>query len=931
VVAGHGEWSLSSGRVGSQSCRRTLVGVVAAIVISASFLALAPPAGAATTALYPNIQTLPPRALRLDRTDVSVNGSGVMHNVLRFSNTAWNAGEGNFVLRAKIDPSTNSGPAYQRVYDSAGAFVDYPVGTIYYHAVHNHYHFEGWGRYELWTKAAYDAWVASGRTQGTPQWTSPKTTSCVLDEEPIAAIAGTPAIAKYDWTGCNLASDNTLTMGLSPGWGDTYDHYRYEQWIDLDQAALANGQYVLRSAADNANVLYESSQRSDPSREHDNDATTTFTVSAGAIQDSLAPSGTVWINGVDTQTSNTTVNLKLVGRDDVSGVDAVRISNDGTTWTQRSYTGVDSTPMETSWTLPPGTGARTVYVQFHDASGKWSGSFTDTISVVSCAPGSASSTYASTVVADAPVSYWRLGESCGTTAADVRGVNTGSYVNGPGLGQASLLASDAASTSVRFDGVDDSMAVPSSSSLSMTSALSLEAWIKPSAIPSAGGWASVVTKAESYSLQFNGPRLELTIIQSGARRRLQAPAGAVVAGSTYHVVATYDGVTQRLYLNGALVASAALSGGVSATSNGLRIGSWDGAGELFNGVVDDVAVYNKALTAQQVANHNNAGQSTAPTKPAAPTNLSATASGSSAVNLAWADNATNETGYVLERSASSAFTTVTAKTFAPDVKTYSDTGLAASTTYWYRVKATNGVGDSAYSNTASATTGATSPPPTTTSYSSAVVADGPVSYWRLGETAGTTAADVRGVNTGSYVNAPTLGQPSLLASDTANTSVRLDGVNDNVSVASSASLSMTSALSLEAWIKPSAIPAAGGWASVVTKAESYSLQFNGPRLELTIIQSGTRQRLQAPAGAVVAGSTYHVVATYDGSMQRLYLNGALVASAALSGGVSATSNPLRIGSWDGAGELFNGVVDEVAVYDKALSATQVANHNTAGR
>ena len=63
-----------------------------------------------------------------------------MHNVLRFSNTAWNAGEGKFALRGVIDPTTQSGPAYQRVYDSAGNYVEHQVGTIYYHPVHNHYH-----------------------------------------------------------------------------------------------------------------------------------------------------------------------------------------------------------------------------------------------------------------------------------------------------------------------------------------------------------------------------------------------------------------------------------------------------------------------------------------------------------------------------------------------------------------------------------------------------------------------------------------------------------------------------------------------------------------------------------------------------------------------------------------------------------------------
>jgi len=86
-----------------------------------------------------------------------------------------------------------------------------------------------------------------------------------------------------------------------------------------------------------------------------------------------------------------------------------------------------------------------------------------------------------------------------------------------------------------------------------------------------------------------------------------------------------------------------------------------------------------------------------------------------------------------------------------------------------------------------------------------------------------------------------------MPADAANTSVSFDGVNDYVNVGSAASLNLTSSFSIEAWIKPNALPANGSFASVLTKAESYSLQFNGPRLEFTIMQNGARRRLQDPA------------------------------------------------------------------------------------
>src|SRR5262249_31200157 len=95
--------------------------------------------------------------------------------------------------------------------------------------------------------------------------------------------------------------------------------------------------------------------------------------------------------------------------------------------------------------------------------------------------------------------------------------------------------------------------------------------------------------------------------------------------------------------------------------------------------------------------------------PAAPTGLTAGAVSLSQVNLSWADNASNETGFVVERSPDGA-TFDRVGTGAADATSYSDTGLAANVRYFYRVRATNAVGNSAYSNQASATTAAPAAP-----------------------------------------------------------------------------------------------------------------------------------------------------------------------------------------------------------------------------
>lgn len=89
--------------------------------------------------------------------------------------------------------------------------------------------------------------------------------------------------------------------------------------------------------------------------------------------------------------------------------------------------------------------------------------------------------------------------------------------------------------------------------------------------------------------------------------------------------------------------------------------------------------------------------------PSAPTSLGATAASPSAINLAWTDNATNETGFKIERSTDGS-NYAQIDTTGANVTTYGDTGLSANTNYYYRVRAYNGTGDSSYSNVDSATT-----------------------------------------------------------------------------------------------------------------------------------------------------------------------------------------------------------------------------------
>jgi len=100
------------------------------------------------------------------------------------------------------------------------------------------------------------------------------------------------------------------------------------------------------------------------------------------------------------------------------------------------------------------------------------------------------------------------------------------------------------------------------------------------------------------------------------------------------------------------------------------------------------------------------------TLPAAPSNLTASTVSSSVINLTWADNSTNETGFTIDRATDSGFTqNFSSVNLGAGYSFLSESGLNASTTYYFRVRATNSAGSSGYSNTAFGTTQSNSTAP----------------------------------------------------------------------------------------------------------------------------------------------------------------------------------------------------------------------------
>ena len=211
-----------------------------------------------------------------------------------------------------------------------------------------------------------------------------------------------------------------------------------------------------------------------------------------------------------------------------------------------------------------------------------------------------------------------------------------------GTVQGATLASDRftqASSAYSFDGVNDQIEVAHSASISPTNEVTVAAWIRPLAYEdnkhcvSKGSHVNYFSR--SYSLQ--GPWVD-----GKWRAALSTPAGEVVVASSdnaaltqwSHVLMSYDGAAVKLYVNGVLSSSQAVVGLITQTSEGLFIGShkfYAASDYWFNGGIDDVRIYNRALSAAEVAQlHAREAVAVSPAVTVQPTNVTASV-GNSAI------------------------------------------------------------------------------------------------------------------------------------------------------------------------------------------------------------------------------------------------------------------------------------------------------------
>ena len=196
---------------------------------------------------------------------------------------------------------------------------------------------------------------------------------------------------------------------------------------------------------------------------------------------------------------------------------------------------------------------------------------------------------------------------------------------------------------------------------------------------------------------------------------------------------------------------------------------------------------------------------------------------------------------------------------------------------------------------------------------------GLVAAYGFNEGAGATTADASGNgHTGTIAGATWTTQGRF------GNALSFDGVNDWVTVNATALLNLSTAMTVEAWVFPTST---SGVRDVLIKegagVDIYNLYArNGAgRPESNVFVGGVNRT--AEGTALAANAWTHLAGTYDGSILRLFVNGALVASTSVSGTIPASSGVLRIGGNSLWGEFFQGRIDEVRVYNRALTQAEI--------
>lgn len=412
------------------------------------------------------------------------------------------------------------------------------------------------------------------------------------------------------------------------------------------------------------------------------------------------------------------------------------------------------------------------------------------------------------------------------------------------------------SYALSYDGSSDLANVAYSASLNITSAITLEAWIKTTRTAR----ADIVTR---YLNSGAYPGYGLSLSPSGCSAgqvgmwvggaSWACSTGTANDGNWHHVAATFDGTTIRFFIDGATSGTAARSNGLSETATALKIGSNPGSTDLFLGQIDEVRI---SSTVRYVSSFTSSRRLTEDTQTRALWHFD---EGS---GQAFADSSPNNNDGTPGANSSEASDDPTWVTGANAIMDGFD---SSKTTGGNRT----GAGNISLGESSSVTTD--------------------------------KAYDVRITNSNA---------------------LSFDG-GDFVTITDSTSLAVTSAITVEGWIKftslGTAVPifnrrTAGNVGGVSLETDTA----DNTKFVFWVYSGGSWRSASTTTGAISANTWHHVAGTFDGSTIRVFVDGTLLGSTSHSGTINDPSSPsVTLGSNIQGSQKLVGLLDEVRVSNSA--------------
>lgn len=475
---------------------------------------------------------------------------------------------------------------------------------------------------------------------------------------------------------------------------------------------------------------------------------------------------------------------------------------------------------------------------------------------------------------------------------------------------------------INFDGDNDYISIPHNNNLNPATGITVETWVYPTdgVTPS----QSVIGKSTQQVKGYIFPRTDDGWKSFSFYVHLEGQGWNIISATYpsinewHHVAATYDGFVMKIYLDGELKATKEVTGTISTNTNPITIGTQPGfSGEFFEGNVDEVRIWNRALDECEIDNNM-----TCQLNPAIQNGLAAYYRFNK--GLVGVNN--------------THLTTVNDESGNNNTGTLNNFALTGVLSNW----ASGNVGDGICAQfTPISANASVNGPLLEVGNAIQLTSSGGTSYSWTGPNSFTSTQqnpvipNAQTNNSGIYT--VTVANGSCTTTASANITVAykagsltFDGVNDNVVVPHNNTLNISENITMEAWIYPTdgtkAIQNVMGKSTAANnngyifprtddgwKTISFFLHLDGQWKVLTANYPGINQWT-------------HVSATYDGYFMRIYINGLLAATTEASGQITTNTNNLVFGQQPGFVEYYSGKVEEAKLWNRALNQCEIINN-----